>query len=55
MQAKYEQILERKKVMGSQNIISTLFSYCAVDFRTNIFSAVKRVWLVINFFPLPLI
>jgi hypothetical protein len=40
-----------KELMGSQNIYSTFFSYCAVEFGTNIFSAVKIVWLVINFFP----
>jgi hypothetical protein len=37
--------------MGGQNINSTFFSFCAVEFGTNIFSALKIVWLLINFFP----
>jgi hypothetical protein len=51
--ANYEQFLLRNKVIGIQNINSTFFSYCAVEFGTNIYSAVKIVWLVINFFPQP--
>jgi len=53
MQANFEQIIQRIVDMGGKNINSTFFSYCAVDFGTNIFSAVKKVWLIINFFPLP--
>ena len=53
MQANFEQIIQRIVDMGGPNIKSTSFSYCAFDFGTNIFSAVKIVWSVINFFPLP--
>jgi hypothetical protein len=51
MQANYEHFLQRNKVMGSQNIKSTFFSFGAAEFGTNIFSAVKIVWFVINVFP----
>jgi hypothetical protein len=55
MQANFEELIKRIKDMGGQNINSTSLSYCAVEFGTNIFSAVKTVWLFINFFPSPLI
>jgi hypothetical protein len=55
MQANFEQFIKRIEDMGGQNINSTSLSYCAVEFGTNIFSAVKIVWLFINFFPSPLI
>jgi len=51
MQANYEHFLQGIKVIGSQNIKSTFFCYGAAEFGTNIFSAVKIDWLVINFFP----
>ena len=53
MQANFEQIIQRILDMGDKNINSTFFSHCAVEFGTNIFSAVKIVWLIINIFPLP--
>jgi len=53
MQANFEQIIQRIVDMGGQNINSTFSSYCAVEFGTNLFFAVKIVGLVINFFPLP--
>jgi hypothetical protein len=53
MPANFEQIIPRIVDMGGQNINSTFFSYCAIEVGTNIFSAVKIVWLVINLFPLP--
>ena len=53
MQANFEQIIQRTVDMGGQNINLTFFSYCTVEFGTNLFSAVKIVWLVINFFILP--
>jgi hypothetical protein len=53
MQANFEQIIQRIVDMEGQNINSTFFSICAVEFGTNIFSAVKIVWLVSqNLFPL---
>jgi len=55
MLANFEQFIQRIEDMGGQNINSTSFIYCAVEFRTNIFSAVKTVWLFINFLPSPLI
>ena len=53
MQANFEQIIQRIVDMAGQNINSTFFSHCAVEFGTNIFSAVKIVWLIVNIFPLP--
>ena len=53
MHVNFEQIIQRIVDMGGQNINTNFFSYCAVEFGTNIFSAVKIVWLDINFFPLP--
>jgi len=53
MQANFEQIIQRIVDMGGQNINPTFFSYCAVEFGTNIFLAVNIVWLIINIFPLP--
>jgi hypothetical protein len=44
MQANFELFIQRIEDMGGQNINSTSFSYCAVEFGTNIFSAVKKVW-----------
>ena len=53
MQANFEQIIQRIVDMGGQNINSSFFSYCAVEFGTKVISAVKTVWLIINIFPLP--
>jgi len=55
MLANFEQLIQRIEDMGGQIINSTSFSYCAVEFGTNKFSALKTVWLFINFFPSPLI
>ena len=43
MQANSEQFLQRNKDMGSQNTKSTFYSYWAVEFGRNVFSAVKIV------------
>jgi hypothetical protein len=53
MQANFEQFLIRIKVMGSQNINSTSLSCCAVEFGTNVVSAVIKVVVIINFIPWP--